>query len=266
MSAGSLMVAAEASSFVARTKAILSARVAALPPVSAVSFKDTCRLIQSKYSINEESVLTRLAPNNDVLQDGFQVESRTNDRLIADLGGLPGISPHELVANVPYASIINAAFTHARPDGSRFSGPERGAWYAAKNVKTSQAEVAFHQTVALSEVGRFKDEVTYDEYLADFAGNFHQLMNSPKFAAFLDPNSYKASQLLAAELLEKGSLGIVYPSVRITGICLVCFRPALVTHVRKGRTFRFRWTGTPKPIIELASPSKPLTQSRTRTS
>jgi hypothetical protein len=167
------------------------------------------------------------------------------------VGGLPGITPHELVANVPFASIINAAFTHARLEGSRFNGPDRGAWYAAKSVKTSQAEVSYHQTLALSEVGRYKDEITYDEYMADFIGEFHDLLKSPEFAAALDPDSYKASQRLAGELLEKGSLGIVYPSVRAAGVCLACFRPALVTHVRKGRTFRFRWSGVPKPTIEL---------------
>ena len=226
-------------------------RANALPLLSEIAFKNTKRLIPSKYSINEESVLARLAPNSEVLQDGFQVESRTNDRLIADMGGLPGITPHELVANVPCASIINAAFTHARPEGSRFNGPDRGAWYAAKSVKTSQAEVSYHQTLALSEVGRYKDEITCDEYMADFIGEFHDLFKSPEYAATLDPDSYKASQRLAGELLEKGSLGIVYPSVRAAGVCLVCFRPALVTHVRKGRTFRFRWSGSPKPTIEL---------------
>jgi hypothetical protein len=221
-----------------------------------ISFKDTSRLIPSKYSIDEESALTRLAPDTKTLHDGFQVESRTNDRLIADVGGLPGITPHELVANVPYASIVNAAFTHPRPEGSRFNGPGRGAWYAAKSVRTAQAEVAHHQTVALAEIGRYEDEITYDEYLADFTGDFHNLLDSLGFAAVLDPASYKASQLLAQELLEKGSLGIFYPSVRATGFCLVCFRPALVTHVRKGRRFKFRWAGTPKPNIELVSGRK----------
>ena len=228
-----------------------SGRVEALPLLTAIAFRDTSRLIPSKYSVDEESVLTRLAPDNAVLHDGFQVESRTNDRLIADVGGLPGISPHELVANIPYASIINAAFTHPRPEGSRFNGPGRGAWYAAKSVKTSQAEVAYHHAVALAEVGRYTDEITYDEYRADFAGEFHTIVDNSDFSTMLDPLSYKASQRLAEMLLEKGSAGIVYPSVRAIGLCVVCFRPALVTHVRKGRTFRFCWSGGPKPSIEL---------------
>lgn len=233
-----------------------SGRANALPPLSAIAFKDTRRLIQSKHSPKEESVLARLAPNEDVLSELFQTENRTNDRLEAELGLLPGISPQELVANVPYASVINAAFTHAHPAGTRFSGPFRGAWYAARSIQTAQAEVIYHATVSLSEVGKFKDEMTYDEYLADFTGQFHDLRISQKFAAALDPASYKVSQTLGQTLLLVGSLGLVYPSVRNTGgVCLVCFRPALVAHVRKGRTFRFRWTGTPKPSIESVSGS-----------
>jgi RES domain-containing protein len=236
----------------------------ALPPLSEIAFKDTKRLIPAKSSINEESVLTRLAPNTEVLQDGFEVESRTNDRLIADVGGLPGITPHELVANVPYASIINAAFTHARPEGSRFNGPDRDAWYAAKSVKTSQAEVSHHQTLALSEVARYKDEITCDESMADFIGEFHDLIKSPKFAAALDPDSYKASLRLAAELLEKGSLGIVYPSVRAAGVCLVCFRPALVTGVPgKFRTKRIRDSKNGSPVGDI-KPSHDLRADRLR--
>jgi hypothetical protein len=92
--------------------------------------------------------------------------------------------------------------------------------------------------------------MTYDEYLADFRGEFHDLRISKDFFAALDPNSYKESQRLAEGLLGSGSLGIVYPSIRHAGgVCLVCFRPALISNVRKGRTFRFRWTGDPKPSI-----------------
>ncbi len=233
-----------------------SGRASALPLLSAIAFKDTRRLIQSKCSPKGESVFTRLASDEDVLRDLFQMESRTNDRLEAELGLLPGISPQELVANVPYASVINAAFTHAHPAGTRFSGPFRGAWYAARSIQTAQAEVKYRATVSLSEVGKFKDEMTYDEYLADFTDQFHDLRMSQKFAATLDPASYKVSQTLGQTLLLVGSLGLVYPSVRHTGgACLVCFRPALVAHVRKGRTFRFRWTGTPKPSIESESGS-----------
>lgn len=42
---------------------------------------------------------------------------------------------------VPYYRIVNAAFTHAHPLGSRFNDPDRGAWYAAFELETAQAEI-----------------------------------------------------------------------------------------------------------------------------
>jgi RES domain len=53
-----------------------------------------------------------------------------------------------------FAAIINAAFTYPHPLGSRFNSADRGAWYAAFQLSTAQAEVAFHKTVHLAEVGR----------------------------------------------------------------------------------------------------------------
>ena len=152
--------------------------------------------------------------------------------------------------------LVNAAFTHAHPLGGRFNGPERGAWYTAFELKTAQAEVAFHKTVHLAEIGRFEDEVTFDDYLSDFSGDFHDLRIRSAFRDCLDPDSYVQSQKLAERLQAAGSLGVVYPSVRRPGgTCLACFRPTLVGNVRKGSTYRFRWSGNPSPTIA-AAPSR----------
>lgn len=219
-------------------------------PVSRVRRRDTHRFIQSKYSPREDRVLTRIANDAGHLAHIFDFDNATNDRLLAEHDLLPGISAHELVTGIPYASVINASFTHAHPQGSRFAGPDRGAWYAAFETRTSQAEVAFHKTVQLAEINRFHDDVTYDDYVADFDCDLHDLRNAPGHAACLDPNSYVASETLAQALLQSGSHGIVYPSVRRPrGTCIACFRPALVTNVRKGPTYRFVWDGTPTPVI-----------------
>ena len=222
-----------------------------LPLVSRIRAEETSRLIPSKYSIGEDSVLTRIANDNTLLADAFDLDSATNDRLLAENQLLPGIGTHELVFGIPYASIINAAFAHPHPLGNRFNGPDRGAWYAAGDVSTAQAEVAFHKSVQLTEIDRYYDEVTYDEYLADFNADFHDLRRAPAFKPCLDPKSYAESQLLAERLMTVGSLGVVYPSVRhAKGTCFACFCPALVTNVRKQFTFSFRWDGKPEPIIE----------------
>jgi hypothetical protein len=226
----------------------------AWPSISLVRRYDTHRLILSKYLAGGDSVLVRIASDQGHLDDIFDLDNATNDRLLAENGLLSGIGAHELVFGVPNYRFVNAVFTHAHPLGSRFNGPDRGAWYAAFAIETSQAEVAFHKATEYAETGRFEDSVTYDDFQADFSAEFHDLRDDETFAACLAPDSYRASQDLAHRLLDRGSLGIVYPSVRQAGgTCVACFRPAIVGNVRRRETYRFTWSGSPTPAIELVS-------------
>ena len=130
---------------------------------------------------------------------------------------------------VPNFRIINAAYTYAHPQGSRFNDSRRGAWYCAFDADTALAEVIFHKTVEYAEINRFDDSVQYQCMLADFTAAFHDLRGQPRYAACLAPDSYVDSQTLAERLLDGGSLGVLYPSVRRpSGTNLACFRPALV--------------------------------------
>jgi hypothetical protein len=225
-----------------------------LPPVTLVRQFDTHRLVPSRHG---DSVLADLAAGPE-LEALFELDSATNDRLLAAARRLPGIGLDELVSGVPYASVVNAAFCHAHPLGARFSGPDRGAWYAAFELETAQAEVVFHKSVQLAEVSRFHDSVTYDDYLADFSASFHDLRRARGYRTCLAPDSYVASQDLAERLLDAASLGVVYPSVRRDGgTCLACFRPALVANVRRGATIRMTWSGEPEPQVE-SLPGKAL--------
>jgi RES domain-containing protein len=212
---------------------------------------DTCRLIPSRFADVEDSVLVPLAEDDDVLRDLFDLDNATNERLRGETGLLPGIGVDELVFGVPNFRIINAAFTYARPEGSRFNDGDRGAWYCAFEIETALAEVSFHKTVEYQEINRFDDSVTYQCLQADFTATFHDLRGPNTCPKCLDPASYEASQALAAELLDSGSMGIIYPSVRRPeGVNLACFRPALVGNVRKGMAYRLTWAGSPIPAIE----------------
>jgi RES domain-containing protein len=225
--------------------------VGAIPETTLVRRYDSHRLIPSKYRVGGDSVLARIASDDAHLADIFDLDHATNDRLLAENRLLPGIGVHELVFGVPYYRIVNAAFTHAHPLGSRFNSPDRGAWYAAFAVETAQAEVAFHKTTEYAEIGRFDDSVTYDDYLADFSAEFHDLRGDARFADCLKPDTYVPSQTLALSLLERDSLGIVYPSVRHAGgTCLACFRPTVVGNVRQHTTYRFDWARSPTPTIQ----------------
>jgi RES domain-containing protein len=222
-----------------------------VPRLTPLRGFDTCRLIPSRFADLDDSVLAPLADDDAVLRDLFDLDNATNDRLRGAAGLLPGIGVDELVFGVPNFRIINAAYTYARPEGSRFNDGERGAWYCAFDVATALAEVAFHKTVEYQEIGVFRDSVSYQVLLADFSATFHDLRGAAAWDDCLDPASYIASQALAAELLEAGSLGVIYPSVRHPeGTNLACFRPALVGNVRKGRAYRLTWAGSPLPAVD----------------
>ena len=204
------------------------------------------RLIPSLYSDNE-TVLSDIADNDAMLEDMVLLDGVTNDRIQGEQRGLAGIGIHELVYGIPNARIVNAAFTHTHESGSRFNDSTRGAWYAADELNTSVAEVAYHKARRLAEIvvpelpGEQPDlEITtYDDWLADFRAEFHVLRPREKFAEFLQPEPvpqcYAKSQTLANSLLNAASNGVVYESVRRPRhLCLVCFRPALVYDPRRG--------------------------------
>jgi RES domain-containing protein len=223
-----------------------------LPPLTALRQFDTCRLLPSRFADIEDSVLAPLADSDATLRDLFDLDNATNARLRGETGLLPGIGVDELVFGLPNFRIINAAYTYARPEGSRFNDGARGAWYCAFDAETALAEVSFHKAVEYQEIDRFDDSVTYQAMLADFNASFHDIRDARGFATCLDPGSYVASQELANTLLELGSMGIVYPSVRAkAGTNLACFRPALVGNVRKGQAYRLTWAGSPVPTVDI---------------
>jgi hypothetical protein len=210
-------------------------------PTSFIDRSDTHRLIPAQYADGGASVLSRLTDDDEILEGIFELDNATNDRLLAESRLAPGVDERELVFGIPQYRIINAAFCHPSPAGSRFNSPDRGVWYASFEIETSQAEVAYHRQLWLQETAwDEEDTADYADYLADFRADFHdlrspQLRTSAEYAECLSATSYTASQALAAQLLQSGSAGIVYPSVRRAGgTCIGCFRPVLVTNVRKG--------------------------------
>lgn len=210
-------------------------------PTSAIDHRDTHRLIPTQFADGGVSVLTRLTDDSATLEGIFELDNATNDRLLAESRLAPGIDERELVFGIPSYRIINAAFCHPSPSGSRFNSADRGAWYASFELPTAQAEVAYHRQMWLREAAwDEEDSSDYLDYLADFRAEFHDLRNSADHAGCLSPTSYAASQALASQLLSSGSAGIVYPSVRRpSGTCLACFRPVLVTNVRPGHIYNF---------------------------
>jgi hypothetical protein len=220
------------------------------PPTSKLRLTGACRLVPSLYP--SRGILDTVAAPTD-LPLILDLETWSNDRISSEMGVLHRIPREEWVAGRPMASVVMAAFCHPRPTGGRFSSSERGAWYAANSQEAAHAEVVYHRTAELAEIGVFETRVQMRLYLADFHATFHDVRAAvPRNVPYHDPTSYAAPQALARRLLADGSNGVIYRSVRHTGSeCLACFRPVLVANVRIAAHFEYRWEGTRTPRIRL---------------
>ncbi len=218
-----------------------------MAPETGVRLKKTSRLIPSRYP--SRGILDAIAAPED-LALMFELEGWSNDRISAELEVLHRVPREEWVAGRPMASVVMAAYCHPKPGGGRFNGSGRGAWYAALSLETAHAEVIYHRTRELMEIGLRETRLEMCLYHADFEAAFHDIRAEGTPEALHDPESYRASQAFGQELLEAGSNGILYRSVRHRGgECLVCFRPRLVLNVRTGGYFEYRWRGGRRPDI-----------------
>ena len=218
------------------------------PASSLVRFVNTVRLVPSRYPA--VGILDQIASPGD-LDSIIELETWTNDRISTELGTLHRLPKEEWVMGEPMSSVIMAAFCHPRAEGGRFNGPDRGAWYAGRSQATAHAEVIYHRTRELEEVGIFDAYTQVRAYLANFHSYFVDIRQPrPEYEPLLDPGSYAASQSFARQLLQSGANGVVYPSVRDPeGECIVCFRPKLIKNVRMGPHFEYRWNGQRSPTI-----------------
>jgi hypothetical protein len=210
-----------------------------------IDWRDTCRLTPSRFP--PVGILDRVASPDD-LNAVIALEAMTNDRVRAEMGLIHRLPKHEWVVGQPMASVVMASFCHPRPGGGRFNSENRGAWYAGRTLETAQREVAYHRGRELGEIGLTEARMEMRLYLADFTGSFRNLRTG--WDVVHDPDHYTTSQHLANMLIEAGSVGVAYRSVRDTGgECIACFRPKAVANVRPSAHFAFVWQGGPDPLV-----------------
>ena len=206
-----------------------------------------------------DPVLRRLVDDADlaVLEE---IEGATSGRLRAQATGAERLDRRELIYGVAHAHFINAAFAYFMPRTlNRFSGPGRGAWYAALALDTCVAEVAFHMERELANIADFNAIVDYAELYASFIGEYVDLRDATPLPELLDPDpgkSYPAENAFADTVRGAGHYGIVYPSARHTGgTCLVALVPHAVQSVAQGAVVRLVWSGKPGPRVSQLGPA-----------
>ena len=244
-----------------------------LPPVALVRQFDTHRLVLSRHLPQSDSVLVAISDDDAHLQAIFELDAATNDRLLASRQRLPGIGVEELV----FARSARGRHQRGLLSSASARQPVQRAEPRRLVCRVCARDLAGGSGLSQDGPARGDRPLRRYGHLRRLHGRLQRDVSRPsirlrarrcggqvgasRMRAYLDPDSYVESQALAEALLEADSLGVIYPSVRHAGgTCVACFRPALVTNVRRGKTYRFTWDGGPDPTIT-AGRSSPASRS-----
>lgn len=150
------------------------------PPLAHLTKRATYRLTPSRYP--SVGIFDAVASAED-LEEVFELEAWTNDRISNELGVLHSIPGDEWLTGRPLATVVMAAFCHPHPAGGRFNEASRGAWYPAFALRTAHAEAIHSRTRELDEIGGwFNTFVQMAAYLADFDATFHDDVRARRFS------------------------------------------------------------------------------------
>jgi RES domain-containing protein len=171
------------------------------------------------------------------LQAVMDLAGWTNDRLVAHRAAR--LPRSKWVYGRANASIVMASFLHVAPGGSRFNGPDLGAWYASESPRTAIAEVGHHlrrEAVSRLLPGQSR---TFRVYSAKLVGNYVDIRGEATASpALYDPTSYAASQIFGEQHRAAGLPGILYDSVRhLGGTNVVAYDPPNILDVTQADHF-----------------------------
>lgn len=216
--------------------------------LSKVVWRPSYRIVPSRFP--PVGLFDAVADPGD-LEAVMALESLTNDRLREQLGHLRRLPPERRISG-PGTTPIMSAFTHVRPDGSRFGTGRFGVYYATRDRETAIDETVFHRERFLRDAGHPPTDLQMRCYLADVRARLHDVRGG--WPDLHRPDSYAAGQALAERLRSAGSDGIVYDSVRRAGgQCVALFYPDLIAPCRQSEHYIYRWNGRRIDQIVVAS-------------
>ncbi len=213
-------------------------------PVSTVKWEAAVRIIRSIY------------PPIDLFEDIadpadwpllISAEQKTNPRLMENIGNL-NLVPEKRRVGGKGSTYLMAPFCHVSPDRkSRFGDGSFGVLYAGNVFEVALLETIYHHQRFMARTREASGWTSqFREIILNIDARLHDL-RQPDAGHFqaLDPDSYAASQALAAQLRAAGSDGLVYPSARHKGgQCVGLFYPDLASDAVQGRHLDYHWNGT----------------------
>jgi RES domain-containing protein len=173
------------------------------------------------------------------------LEQLTNPRLRDEAGEIALVPPERRVLGAG-ASYLMAPFTLVNPKGSRFSNGAYGLYYCAESLETAITETVYHFQKFAQES---RDPERYEDMrvlVGAVDHEFHDVstVSQQRLASIMDRDSYVDSQPFGADLREKDSPGVVYPSARRSkGECVGAFWPDLVGIPKQERHLKYHWDG-----------------------
>ena len=212
-------------------------------PITAVAWSSARRIIRSMF------------PPIDLFEDIadpadwpllIAAEQKTNPRLMANIG-IIDLVPEARRVSGSGASYLMAPFTHVSADRpSRFSDGRYGVLYVAERFETALAETIHHHQLFMRRTGEPAGWTSqFRELVMEVALAAHDVSDRAQYHEVLDPDDYAPAQQLGAALRDRGSDGILYPSVRDDkGRCVALFYPDLASSPTPGRHLVYHWNGS----------------------
>jgi hypothetical protein len=209
-------------------------------PAGPVDWAQACRLVPARY--RPEECFERIADTPETAE----LLVRLADLTGAGAGDFAAMDPGKVLFGAG-AGWINAAFITPRP--GRFSTDRQGAFYAAREIETSVAEVKFHLEQDYRKEGVIEPmDLEYRALSVHLRGTLHDLRGCSRtrapWAAIHAPDAYAVSQAFGASLRAAGSAGILWLSLRREGgACAAVFDPNTLRACRHDTYLTFRWNG-----------------------
>src|SRR5699024_7998331 len=170
--------------------------------------------------------------NADEFELLYELQARTNPRLLNEAGCLELIPKKDIPFGIPGCSYAIAPFTHINPNGSRFSAGQYGVLYIADKMETALAEVTYHQQRYWEKVEQLNFErfVLRGLQITFQQAGMHDLTGLPRHHPVYHPTDYSNAQALGQQAYQQKSLGFAYRSVRrLNHPCWALFTPSIVT-------------------------------------
>lgn len=217
-------------------------------PVSHVEWKGAVRILRSAF------------PPIDLFEDIadpadwpllISAEQKTNPRIMATIGNLD-LVPADRRVGGNGASYLMAPFTHVSTDRpSRFTDGSYGVLYVGNAFETALFETIHHHARFMARTTEEPGWTSqFREIVLSVSADLHDLRGTEPANPALDPDSYVASQRLAAALKAGGADGMVYPSIRHPGgECVGLLYPDCASEPVQGRHLDYHWDGTRVDLV-----------------